>query len=195
MDDAADNNVQERTSNLFHPDARDATRNGIGIVVACRAMQWSQVQAQDIIFWLYDITNIGTTIYRKADFGEVVGGCVGDVGQNYVDCQDDLGFFDVNNNLTYTWDSDDRTNDPLWICLNRVLTGVRKCIGYCGYAYLRVQAIRSMGSTMTMMPSTQAVHNFKRQTLHITPRLVHTKCPGHCREPALDRTLIGRTMK
>ncbi len=136
MDDAQDNSVQTRTSYGFHPDSTDTTRNGIGIVVRVRGLQWSQVQAQDVLFWLYDITNIGTTTYKKAVFGEVVGGCVGDVGQQYVDCQDDLGFFDVNNNLTYTWDSDDKTADPLWIPLNRVLTGVRNNIGYAGYAYL-----------------------------------------------------------
>ncbi len=136
MDDAPDNSVQQRTSYLFHPDSTDTTRNGIGIVVRVRGFQWSQVQAQDVLFWLYDITNIGTTVYKKTVFGEVVGGCVGDVGQNYVDCQDDLGFFDVNNNLTYTWDSDDRTNDPLWIPLSRVLNGVRRNIGFVGYAYL-----------------------------------------------------------
>lgn len=136
MDDAPDNSVQTRTGNLFHPDSTDLTRNGIGIVVAVRGMQWSQIQAQDVLFWLYDITNIGTTIYKKTVFGEVVGGCVGDVGQTYVDCQDDLGFFDVNNNLTYTWDSDDKTNDPYWIPLSKVLTGVRNNIGFAGYAYL-----------------------------------------------------------
>ncbi len=136
MDDAQDNSVQQRTNYKFHPDSTDTTRNGIGIVVRVRGLQWSQVQAQDVLFWLYDITNIGTTVYKKTVFGEVVGGCVGDVGQNYVDCQDDLGFFDVNNNLTYTWDSDDRTSDPLWIPLSRVLQGVRRNIGYVGYAYL-----------------------------------------------------------
>ncbi len=136
MDDAPDNSVQQRTNYTFHPDSTDTTRNGIGIVVRVRGLQWSQVQAQDVLFWLYDITNISTTVYKKTVFGEVVGGCVGDVGQTYVDCQDDLGFFDVNNNLTYNWDSDDRTSDPLWIPLSRVLTGVRRNIGFVGYAYL-----------------------------------------------------------
>lgn len=136
MDDAQDNSVQQRTNNLFHPDSTDTTRNGIGIVVSVRGLQWSQIQAQDVLFWLYDITNISTTIYKKTVFGEVVGGCVGDVGQNYVDCQDDLAFFDLNNNLTYTWDSDDKTADRLWIPLNQVLPGVRNNIGYAGYAYL-----------------------------------------------------------
>ncbi len=136
MDDAQDNSVQQRTSDRFHPDSTDTTRNGVGIVVRVRGLQWAQVQAQDVLFWLYDISNIGTTIYQKTVFGEVVGGCVGNVGQTYVDCQDDLGFFDVNNNLTYTWDSDDRTSDPLWISLKTILPGVRTNIGFAGYAYL-----------------------------------------------------------
>ncbi len=136
MDDAQDNNPQMRTNYLFHPDSTDTTRNGMGLVVRVRGMQWSQVQAQDVLFWLYDITNIGTTNYQKTVFGEVVGGCVGDVGQNYIDCNDDLGYFDVNNNLTYTWDSDDHTADPLWLPINQFLPGVRTNIGYAGYAFL-----------------------------------------------------------
>lgn len=136
MDDAPDNNPQIRTNYKFHPDSTDTTRNGMGLVVSVRGMQWSQIQAQDVLFWLYDITNIGTTNYTKVCFGEVVGGCVGDVGQNYVDCNDDLGYFDLNNNLTYTWDSNDQTSDPLWIPLNQVLPGVRTNIGFAGYAYL-----------------------------------------------------------
>jgi hypothetical protein len=136
MDDAPDNNPQYRTSFKFHPDTTDTTRNGMGLLVSVRGMQWAQIQAQDVVFWLYDITNIGTTDYTKVCFGEVLGGCVGDVGQNYVDCRDDLGFFDLNNNLTYNWDSDDQTSDPLWIPLNQVLPGVRRNTGFAGYAYL-----------------------------------------------------------
>ncbi|MEJ2614665.1 MAG: hypothetical protein P8Z35_06890 [Ignavibacteriaceae bacterium] len=136
IDDAPDNNPQLRTNNLFHPDSTDLTRNGMGLLVSVRGMQWSQIQAQDVLFWLYDITNIGTTNYNKVVFGEVVGGCVGDVGQTYVDCRDDLGYFDLNNNLTYTWDNDDNTADPLWIPIDQVLPGVRTKIGFAGYAYL-----------------------------------------------------------
>ncbi len=136
MDDAPDNNPQYRTNFKFHPDSTDTTRNGMGLLVSVRGMQWSQIQAQDVVFWLYDITNIGTTDYTKVCFGEVLGGCVGDVGQNYTDCSDDLGFFDLNNNLTYNWDSDDHTNDPLWIPINQVLSGVRRNTGFAGYAYL-----------------------------------------------------------
>ncbi|MDR3628533.1 MAG: hypothetical protein P4L45_16930 [Ignavibacteriaceae bacterium] len=136
MDDAMDTSPQQRTSKLFHPDSTDNSRNGMGLVVRVRGMQWSQIQAQDVLFWLYDISNIGTTNYNKVVFGEVVGGCVGDVGQNYNDCSDDLGYFDLNNNLTYTWDYDDKTSDPLWTSISTVLSGVRTNMGYAGYAYL-----------------------------------------------------------
>ncbi|HQT92255.1 MAG TPA: hypothetical protein PL001_09555, partial [Candidatus Kryptobacter bacterium] len=105
MDDAQDNSVQQRTNGLFHPDSTDTTRNGMGLVVAVRGLQWSQIQAQDVIFWLYDITNIGTTNYDKADFGIIIGGCVGAYANNgdYTPCKDNLAYFDLNNNLTYTW--------------------------------------------------------------------------------------------
>ena len=136
IDDAPDNNPQYRTNFKFHPDSTDTTRNGMGLLVSVRGMQWAQIQAQDVVFWLYDITNIGTTDYTKVCFGEVLGGCVGDVGQVYTDCGDDLGYFDLNNNLTYNWDSDDQTSDPLWIPVNQVITGVRRNTGFAGYAYL-----------------------------------------------------------
>jgi hypothetical protein len=136
MDDAQDNSVQLRTSNLFHPDSTDATRCGVGLVVRVRGLQFSDETLQDAIFWLYEFTNIGTTNYKKVVFGTVFGGCVGDVGQNYVDCQDDLGFFDLNNNLVYNWDSDDKTADALWIPLNSVLPGAKTNMGYAGYAVI-----------------------------------------------------------
>ncbi|MCL4509901.1 MAG: hypothetical protein M1470_02375 [Bacteroidetes bacterium] len=138
MDDAQDNSVQQRTNGLFHPDSTDTTRNGMGLVVAVRGLQWSQVQAQDVIFWLYDITNIGTTNYDKADFGLIIGGCVGAYANNgdYTPCKDNLAYFDLNSNLTYTWQANDNAYARGFIPLSQVLPGVRTNIGYAGYAYL-----------------------------------------------------------
>lgn len=45
MDDGQDNSVQRRTRYLFHPDSTDSTRNGMGLVVRVRGLQWSQIQA------------------------------------------------------------------------------------------------------------------------------------------------------
>ncbi|MCX6120645.1 MAG: hypothetical protein NTX44_03370 [Ignavibacteriales bacterium] len=141
MDDAQDNSVQQRTNNLFHPDSTDLTRNGMGIVVAVRGFQWSQIQAQDVLFWLYDITNVGTTNYDKAVFGLVIGGCVGaygsGTGQNLsAICGDNLAYFDLNNNLAYTWQASDNNYGAGWVPLKQVYPGATTNTGYAGYAYL-----------------------------------------------------------
>ena len=138
MDDAADSSVQQRTRGLFIPDSTDSTRKGIGIVVAVRGMQWSQIQAQDVVFWLYDITNISTTTYNKSVFGVIIGTCSGAYANNgdYTPCQDLLGYFDMNNNLAYSWLANDNNTARGFIPLSQVLPGVRSTVGYVGYAYL-----------------------------------------------------------
>jgi len=85
---------------LFYPDSTDSTRRGLGLQAACRGFQWSQVLAQDVLFTLYDITNIGTTEYNKVIFSTIWGGMVGGDGE------DDSADFDKNENVTYTWDFD-----------------------------------------------------------------------------------------
>ncbi len=138
MDDAADSSVQQRTRELFFPDSTDTTRHGIGIVVAVRGMQWSQIQAQDVVFWLYDITNISTTTYNKSVFGVIIGTCSGAYANNgdYTPCQDLLGYFDLNNDIAYSWLANDNNTARGFIPLSQVLPGVRNTVGYVGYAYL-----------------------------------------------------------
>jgi hypothetical protein len=74
---------------IFTADSRDPSRLGMALKMRVRGFQWSNFLAEDAIFWLYDITNEGTTIYRKADFGTVVGTLAGGDG----DSGDDLGVF------------------------------------------------------------------------------------------------------
>ncbi len=104
---------------IFLPDSTNPVRHGMGLRMRVRGFQWSNFLAEDVIFWLYDILNEGTTIYRKADFGTVVGTLAGGDG----DSQDDLGYFDVNNWITYSWDSDGIGNKG-------------QKVGYVGYAFL-----------------------------------------------------------
>ena len=85
---------------LFYPDSTDSTRRGLGLQAACRGFQWSQILAQDVLFNVYDITNIGTTEYDKVVFATIWGGMVGGDGE------DDSANFDKNENVTYTWDFD-----------------------------------------------------------------------------------------
>ncbi len=106
-------------SPIFLPDSTDPTRHGMGLRMRVRGFQWANFLAEDAIFWLYDITNEGTTIFRKADFGTVVGTLAGGDG----DSGDDLGYFDVENWITYSWDSDGIGNHG-------------QKVGYVGYAFL-----------------------------------------------------------
>lgn len=113
----SDPNTQLDT--IFQPDSRDHSRRGMALKMRVRGFQWSNFLAEDALFWLYDITNEGTTIYRKADFGTVVGTLAGGDG----DSGDDLGYFDVDEWITYSWDSDGIGNKG-------------QKVGYVGYSFL-----------------------------------------------------------
>ncbi len=104
---------------LFIPDSTDPKRHGMGLQLRQRGFQWSSFLAEDVIFWLYDIKNEGTTTYKKANFGTVVGTLAGGDG----DSGDDLGFFDSQDWITYSWDNDNVGNEG-------------QEVGYVGYAYL-----------------------------------------------------------
>ncbi|MBL7067584.1 MAG: hypothetical protein ISS29_06995 [Candidatus Marinimicrobia bacterium] len=104
---------------LFYCDKNDSSRGGLGMRMAVRGFQWSNVLAEDIIFWHYDITNVSTTHYNKAVFGMYADAGVG--GQN--DSNDDNAFYNLDLDLAYTWDSNG-LGDGNWKT------------GYCGYAFL-----------------------------------------------------------
>jgi len=114
MDDDADDGQN------FYPDSTDHTRRGLGLRVGVRGFQWSNVLAEDLIFWHYDITNEGTTEYHKMIFGMYVDVGVG--GQ--FDSNDDNASFELDNDITYSWDS------------NGLGEGGWGPTGYCGYAFL-----------------------------------------------------------
>ncbi|HET7226363.1 MAG TPA: hypothetical protein VFK69_11690, partial [Candidatus Eisenbacteria bacterium] len=117
----------------FHPDARDPSRHGLGLRVEVRGFQWSNPQAQNVIFWHYDITNEGTTDYDD----NIIFGLYMDagVGGSALSCDgiyesdDDNAFFDKSSglNLVYTWDRYGHGADLISNCDKT---------GYLGYAYL-----------------------------------------------------------
>ncbi|MBN2105399.1 hypothetical protein JW835_15275 [bacterium] len=74
---------------------------GIGIRVAQRGYQWRAVEAQDAIFWEYNIANTS-----KYDINEVAFGYWVDNGIGGTDGDDELGAFDARIDLAYSWDID-----------------------------------------------------------------------------------------
>ncbi|MFA6541191.1 MAG: hypothetical protein WCT99_06270, partial [Bacteroidota bacterium] len=112
----------------FKPDSNNTSRNGLGLTVSVRGMQWNQTLAQDNIFWLYEITNTGTTTYNRAVFGMLVGTYVGVTG-NYdaKEYDDDWSFYSPAENITYTGDYPrNNARNPFWV----------GGVGMVGYAFL-----------------------------------------------------------
>ncbi len=83
----------------FHPDADDPTRGGLGMQVHARGFQWSQVLAEDVIFWYYEITNMGTTDYPHTLFAQYVDWGIG----GHDNSSNNAGSYDKQLNLSYAW--------------------------------------------------------------------------------------------
>ncbi|MCU7494428.1 MAG: hypothetical protein HF314_15895 [Ignavibacteria bacterium] len=114
VDDQADDGQD------FYPDSTDRSRRGLGLKMGVRGFQWSNLLAQDLIFWHYEITNEGTTDYDKIIFGMYVDCGIG----GYNDSNDDLANFDTLNNIAYSWD------------YNGIGDGGWAPTGYAAYAFL-----------------------------------------------------------
>lgn len=99
-DDHPDKELQRRYP-FFHPDSTNLSRDGLGLAVKVRALQWTQFLAQDALFMIYEITNTGTTTYPRVAVGMTAGTLVGGDG----DSQDDLAFFDQLNRIVYSYDA------------------------------------------------------------------------------------------
>ena len=107
MDDYTDREFM--LSDAFFPDSTDrsdnnirGSRGGLGLLSSVRGFQWSQALAQNTLFWLYEVTNIGTTNFDKVVFGMIVGTTIGGDG----DTNDDNSKFAPLEDLTYSWDND-----------------------------------------------------------------------------------------
>ncbi|MBC8215051.1 MAG: hypothetical protein H8E64_00865 [Candidatus Marinimicrobia bacterium] len=122
MDDANDEEFS------FFPDTTDMERKGLGLNATVRGLQWNHIMAEDVLFWLYDIKNIGHKDHHKMIFGAIVGTITGGDG----DSQDDYADFDKNDDIAYSYDHG--TN------LDTGLGGVGaqgwSPVGLAGYAFL-----------------------------------------------------------
>ena len=122
----------------FYPDSRDSTRRGLGLRIQVRGMQWADPQASKVAFWIYDITNEGTSDYDD----NILFGLYADTGiggaklscDGAFESDDDNAYLDRSTtstgaprNLVYTWDRLGHGVD---------LSGPCGVTGYLGYALL-----------------------------------------------------------
>lgn len=115
----ADDNTDDEFNATFRPDSIDLSRNGMGLRMSIRGLQWTNFLAENCIFWLYNIKNEGTTLYKKANFGTIVGTLAGGEGQ----ASYNLGEFDPQDWVTYSY-SANKYGDK------------GQLVGWVGYAFL-----------------------------------------------------------
>ena len=125
FDDDADREYLQ-APHFFHPDAQDTTRGGLGMQVHARGFQWSQVLAEDVIFWYYEITNMGTTDYPKTLFAQYVDWGIG----GHDNSSNNAGSYNKALNISYAWSTVSYGSPGHW-----------SPVGYCGYAFLESPGI------------------------------------------------------
>jgi hypothetical protein len=124
FDDDKDRDYSQKYN--FHPDIDNPTRGGLGMQVHARGFQWSQVLAEDVIFWYYEITNMGTTDYDSVLFAQYVDWGIG----GHDNSSNNAGDYDQTLNLSYAWSTVGFGSPGGW-----------SPVGYCGYAFLESPGI------------------------------------------------------
>ena len=90
----------DRYRGTFEPDATDPSRYGLGLVIETRIMAWTQILVDDVVFLIYGVKNDGTTDYDKVSLGVWLADCVAG------DCNDDIIFFDLLEDVAFMTDED-----------------------------------------------------------------------------------------
>jgi len=88
----------------FYPDTTDYVRGGLGLEVEARGYQWVSTRAQNVIFFIYNLTNVGTDTLRNLYFGMYGDPHIG--GAN--DYSDDDAYYDTFLDMVYAWDDNAR---------------------------------------------------------------------------------------
>lgn len=91
---------------LPKPLADEPMRAGLGLRLATRGLQWSNPDAEDCIFWLYEIRNFGELYLDKTLFGLNVGASSGARITENTDYQDDGAKFYRDISLAVNFDED-----------------------------------------------------------------------------------------
>ncbi|MFO7446231.1 MAG: hypothetical protein R6W90_07680 [Ignavibacteriaceae bacterium] len=113
-------------NNNFYPDADDPARGGLGMQVKTRGFQWSQVLAEDVIFWYYEITNMGTTDYDKTLFAQYIDWGIG----GHDNSSNNAGDYNELLDMSYAWSTVPFGSPGNW-----------SPVGLAGYAFLESPGI------------------------------------------------------
>jgi hypothetical protein len=113
-------------NNNFYPDADDLSRGGLGMQVRARGFQWSQVLAEDVIFWYYEITNMGTTDYDKTLFAQYIDWGIG----GHDNSSNNAGDYNEQLDMSYAWSTVPFGSPGNW-----------SPVGLSGYAFLESPGI------------------------------------------------------
>lgn len=124
MDDNEDKEYIKK--NNFYPDREDAARGGLGMQVRARGFQWSQVLAEDVIFWYYEITNMGTTDYDKTLFAQYIDWGIG----GHDNSSNNAGDYNEDLDMSYAWSTVPYGTPGNW-----------SPVGLSGYAFLESPGI------------------------------------------------------
>jgi len=123
MDDNNDerfNNASNNASGIvFKPDSLNPARNGLGLQVGVRYVQYGHSLLSDVLFLVYDITNKSTTNYSKLVFGNLMGTYVGVTStEDYMEYADDVSLLFRGDNLIVSQDIKENYNgnmsNPFW---------------------------------------------------------------------------------
>lgn len=114
----------------FYPDPANPERRGLGLEVAARLFQWSQVLAEDVIFAVYFITNEGATNYDSTYYCFYIDWGIGGTD----DSSDDTGDYDTRLDIAWAWDGDGFGTPNNWYP-----------VGVAGFAFLESPGIDDDG--------------------------------------------------
>ena len=114
-------------NNNFYPDAEDNERGGLGMQVRTRGFQWSQVLAEDVIFWYYEITNMGTTDYEKTLFAQYIDWGIG----GHDNSSNNGGDYNELLDMSYAWSTVPTGSPGNW-----------SPVGRAGYAFLESPGVQ-----------------------------------------------------
>lgn len=90
----------DRYRTSYRPDSTDASRFGLGIIVETRIMAWTQILIDDAVFLIHGVKNDGTEDLSKVGMSIWLADCVGG------DCNDDIPFFDLLEDVAFMTDLD-----------------------------------------------------------------------------------------